>query len=265
MGKRSTVGLRDMARSAAVWAGVVALVGAAVPPMVLASPLALVDPTRALSDRYLAALGRLIVRLNPAWHVDVEHRERLDHGGPFVLVVNHQSLADVLAVAFLRHRAKFLGKEAVFKVPVFGWALRIAGEVPVDRKSHESGHRALARLGEWLDRGVSVCVFPEGTRSVDGRLGAFKLGAFRLAVDRGRPIVPVVLDGAGDFLPKKSLVMAERASVRVRVLEPVETVGLTRADVPALAAAVRARMDEALAELERARAARGGRREPDGA
>ncbi len=241
--------LRDLGRSALVWAGFAGVTLLAFPPLLLGYPLVLVDPNRALSDWYFRRIGKALVRVNPSWNVRVEGRERLASGGPFVLVVNHQSLADLIVMCFLGHPTKYLGKEAVFRVPVLGWALRIAGEVPVERGNRESGARALRALGEWLDRGVSVAVFPEGTRTDDGSLGAFKLGAFRLAVDHGRPVAPVVIRGARDLLPKHSLVFEKQANVRVRVLEPIPTAGLGADAVPALAERVRASMVAALEEM----------------
>lgn len=250
-----TFGLRgaralDVVRSALVWSGLAGVVLVAVPPMLLGYPLVLVDPNRALADSYLRTLGRALVGLNPHWKVTVEGREHLEHGGPYVIVVNHQSLVDLLAMCFLHHPVKYLGKQSVFDVPVFGWALRVAGEIPVERGSRTSGSRARERISAWLERGVSVAIFPEGTRSDDGSMGRFKLGAFELAIATGRPIVPVVLAGARDLLPKRTVVFARDAHVRVRVLPPSPTAGLSAADAGELASDVRARMQAALDVME---------------
>lgn len=218
--------------------------------MMVGYPLVLVDPNRALSDWYFRRIARALMRVNPSWVVHVEGKERLRRGGPFVLVVNHQSFADLIAMCFLDHPTKYLGKKSVFDVPVFGWALRIAGEVPVVRGDRESGVRALARLADWLARGVSVALFPEGTRSDDGSIGAFKLGAFRLAIETGRPVVPVIIAGARQLLPKHSMVFQRNARIELRVLEPEPTRGLRVDDAPALAERTRARMVTALAQLE---------------
>ncbi|MFO0572072.1 MAG: 1-acyl-sn-glycerol-3-phosphate acyltransferase, partial [Polyangiaceae bacterium] len=129
----------DVARSALIWAGFAGVTLVAVPPMVLGFPLILVDPKRAISDAYLRTIGRALVRLNPHWHVEVEGREHIDRGGPYVIVVNHQSLFDLIVTGFLHHPTKYLGKASVFSVPVFGWALKIAGEVPVERGDRASG------------------------------------------------------------------------------------------------------------------------------
>lgn len=238
------------ARSAAVWAGIAGVVLAAVPPMVLGYPLVLVDPNRRISDWYFRTLGKALVRIHPLWQVEVEGKEKLAHGGPFVLVVNHQSFADLVAMCFLDHPTKYLGKASVFSVPFFGWALRIAGEVPVVRGDRASGKSAVAALGAWLERGVSVALFPEGTRSETGAIGPFKLGAFRLAIEHRRPVVPIVLAGARELLPKKSLVFEKAATVRVRVLDAVPVEGLTEGDAQRLADDVRARMIAAYEALE---------------
>jgi 1-acyl-sn-glycerol-3-phosphate acyltransferase len=238
---------RDVARSALIWAGFAGVTLVAFPPMLAGYPLVLVDPNRALSDWYFRAIGRALVRVNPMWRVRVEGREKLARGGPFVLVVNHQSMADLIAMCFLGHPTKYLGKASVFRVPVFGWALRIAGEVPVVRGDRESGARALADLGRWLERGVSVCLFPEGTRSDDGTIGPFKAGAFKLAVEHGCAVAPVVIAGARDLLPKHSVLFERHADVRVTVLDPIPTAGLGHDDVGPLAERVRERMVAALA------------------
>jgi 1-acyl-sn-glycerol-3-phosphate acyltransferase len=239
--------LRDIARSAAIWSGFAGVVAVAVPPMVLGYPLVLVDPNRALSDWYFRTLGKALVKVNPLWRVKVEGKEKLDTGGPFVLVVNHQSFADLIAMCFLDHPTKYLGKASVFDVPIFGWALRIAGEVPVVRGNRDSGREALERLGAWLDRGVSVALFPEGTRSATGDIGPFKVGAFKLAIAHRRAVVPVVLSGARNLLPKGSLVFQGHADVCVRVLDPVSTDGYTLDDAGKLAEEVRSRMVESYA------------------
>jgi len=241
---------RDVIRSAAIWAGFAGVTLVAFPPMLLGYPLVLVDPNRALSDAYFRGIGRALVRLNPLWSVSVEGREHLEFGGPFVMVVNHQSLADLIVMCFLHHPTKFLGKASLFKLPVFGWALRIAGEVAVERGDRGSGSTALRELRKWLSRGVSVCLFPEGTRSEDGGIAPFKMGAFKLAIEAGAPILPVVLSGAAALLPKNSMLFDQRADIRVRVLRPFSTLRRKVTDTDVLAAEVRGQMIEALRELD---------------
>lgn len=236
--------IRALVRSCAIWGGFASVVVVAVPPMILGYPLVLVDPNRAISDWYFRTLAKALVRVNPLWSVVVTGKEKIERGGPYVLVVNHQSFVDLIAMCFLDHPTKYLGKESVFNVPVFGWALAIAGEVPVERGNRESGRAAIQKLGAWLDRGVSVALFPEGTRSESGAIGQFKLGAFRLAIEHGREVVPIVLSGAKDVLPKGSFIFEKKAVIRVQVLDPVATKGR---EPEALAAEVRQKMIDALA------------------
>jgi 1-acyl-sn-glycerol-3-phosphate acyltransferase len=240
---------RAVLRSAAIWTGFASIVLVGVPPMILGYPLVTLDPKRVLSDWYFRTIGKALVRINPLWSVEVEGREKLENAGPFVVVVNHQSFADLIAMCFLDHPTKYLGKASVFSVPIFGWALRVAGEVPVERGNRASGREALAKLGRWLERGVSVGLFPEGTRSESGAIGPFKLGAFRLAIEHQRPVAPVVLTGAREVLPKGSMIFEDEATIRLRVLDPIPTTGMKEDQVQALADEVRAKMLAAFEEM----------------
>ncbi|HUS66117.1 MAG TPA: lysophospholipid acyltransferase family protein [Kofleriaceae bacterium] len=242
--------VRTILRSAAIWGGMAGVVMAAFPPMMLGYPLVLVDPDRALSDWYFRTIGKAIVRANPLWRVEVVGKEKLERGGPFVLVVNHQSFADLVAMCFLDHPTKYLGKASVFRVPVLGWGMTIAGQVPVVRGDRESGKEAVGKLAGWLRRGVSVALFPEGTRSESGAIGGFRLGAFRLAIAEGRPVVPVVLSGARELLPKRSVLFEKHAVIRLQVLDAIATAGRPADGAQALADEVRARMVAAFAAAE---------------
>lgn len=166
--------------------------------------------------------ARGIIGWNPVWRLIVTGRDNIRPGKHYIVVANHQSLLDILAVAAaLPLNFKFLAKKELFYVPFMGWAMACAGYVPVDRSSHESGRRAMKRIGELLDEKVSVLLFPEGTRSPDGKIHAFKSGAFKLARDNKAEILPVVVDGTGRALPKKSLFLRHRAKFVVSIGSPV--------------------------------------------
>lgn len=165
-----------------------------------------------------------------------------------VYLANHQSLFDIPALlAAIPGRVRFLAKASLFRIPIFGWAMRAAGFVPVDRSDRTSAKTsfdaALARLGE----GVSILVFPEETRSRDGRLLPFRRGGFLLALKSGLPAVPVGVEGTFDVQSRRSFVIRprtihvrfgaaldlSRASVR-RLPETIET---TRLEIARLARA----------------------------
>lgn len=184
------------------------------------------------ASRALRGLGELIVSAFPFWRVTVEGALPAPPG-TFVVVPNHQSMVDALAVACLPRDMKWIGKEEVFRIPWLGWAFHLAGHVPVDRADKVSGSAALARLRRYLDAGIPVGLFAEGTRSRDGMLRPFRAGPFKLAIDAAVPIIPVAIVGAGAAMPPGGLSI-RRAEVRVRILPPIPTAGLTASDVDRL-------------------------------
>jgi 1-acyl-sn-glycerol-3-phosphate acyltransferase len=166
--------------------------------------------------------GRTIVRWSSIWGIVVTGREHLQKGKRYILVANHQSLLDILAVcAALPINFKFLAKRELFYIPFMGWAMAIADYIPVDRASHKSGREAMHRISRALKKGVSVLLFPEGTRSPDGKIHAFKMGAFKLARDNKIEILPVVIDGTGRALPKKSWLVKKKSTFIVSIGKPV--------------------------------------------
>jgi 1-acyl-sn-glycerol-3-phosphate acyltransferase len=163
----------------------------------------------------------------------------------FVVVPNHRSMVDALAVARLPREMKWIGKEEAFRIPWLGWAFWAAGHVPVARGDRESGAAALARLRRYLDAGVPVGLFAEGTRSRDGTLRPFRAGPFKLAIEAGLPIVPVAIAGSGAAMPPGGA-RIRPAGVRVRILAPIPTAGLGAGDVDRLREETRARIAAAL-------------------
>jgi 1-acyl-sn-glycerol-3-phosphate acyltransferase len=187
--------------------------------------------------------------VNPVWRLRVEGRERLPWHGAAVLVSNHASLADILVLFGLYRPFKWVSKESNFRLPFIGWNMRLNRYVPLVRGDPESIGRMMDACQAWLDKGVPVLLFPEGTRSEDGQLKAFKDGAFRLSMAKGCPLYPIVLSGTADVLPKHGLVLRQRANCRARVLEPVDPKPFGP-DVAAFRDAVRARMLLAKAALD---------------
>ncbi len=166
--------------------------------------------------------GRSIIDMSSIWKLVVTGREHLQAGKHYIIIANHQSMLDILAVcAALPLNFKFLAKRELFHIPFMGWAMSSAGYVPVDRASHKSGRDAIRRINRVLEKNVSVLLFPEGTRSPDGKIRAFKMGAFKLARDNKIEILPIVIDGTGQALPKKSFLIRKRSSFVVSIGKPV--------------------------------------------
>ena len=132
-----------------------------------------------------------------------------------------------------------MAKAELFEVPVVGRLMRLAGDIPVDRRDPQSRARVLVAAKQTLDRRCSVMFLPEGTRSRDGRVRGFATGAFRLAIDAGVPVLPLVIDGTRDALPKHGWRFGNAITARLRVLPPIPTDGLGPDDADALRDRVR--------------------------
>ena len=189
------------------------------------------DRVRNVVGRFFRICGTMLVRFNPLWSVKVSGWQKPRGSGPFVVVANHQSIADIPAISYLPWEMKWVSKESNFKVPGLGWMMSMAGDVRLRRGEKESAKSAMAQCKWYLDRGMSVMLFPEGTRSSDGEIMPFKDGAFRLAIETGYPILPVAVAGTRHAIPKNSWVFGVKCQARIEVLEPIETKGLTTDDV----------------------------------
>lgn len=157
------------------------------------------------AHRVAISWGRAIMFFTPGWSYTLHGRENLPQAGepPVVMVANHQSAADIWALYLTGAQFRWLSKDAVFKVPLIGLAMRWAGYVPIARGRHGSHAAAMRASAAWIRRGVSMVFFPEGTRSEDGRLREFKIGAFRLAVDEKVDVLPILIQGTRNMVQKK--------------------------------------------------------------
>ena len=167
--------------------------------------------------------------------VTVTGREHLDAEKPYIFAANHQSQFDILALqGFLGMDFRWLAKKELFKVPIWGPAMRRAGYIPVDR-SH--GRQALKSIGEAAQKiaaGTSVIIFPEGTRTRDGKMQDFKAGAMVLAIKSGVDIVPVAITGSYEILPKGKLLI-KPGNISIQVGDPIATGKYTSKDKHTLA------------------------------
>jgi 1-acyl-sn-glycerol-3-phosphate acyltransferase len=200
-----------------------------------------------LFDRRLVVLHRftcfwasLYSWLNPVWRVHVEGRERIDPAAAYVMVANHQSLLDILVLFRLFVHFKWVSKIENFRVPCIGWNMRLNRYIPLRRGDKESIEQMMTACEQTLREGSSIMMFPEGTRSVDGRLKAFKHGAFTLALRVGAPILPIIVEGTAAALPKRGFVLQGRHAIRIRVLDAIPYARFASLSVEALTEHVRA-------------------------
>ncbi len=207
------------------------------------------DRRRVVLHVYSCAWASLYVVSNPLWREHIHGRSRLPWRGPAVIVANHLSMLDILVLYGLFRPFKWVAKAELFKVPIVGWNMWINDYVPVWRGDRESVKRMMAHCRAHLARGTPLLLFPEGTRALDGHLQRFKDGAFRLAWEAKVPVIPVVITGTFQALPKHGLIMRGRMDARVEVLEAIHPRDFAGAD--ALREAARAAIAAALPEEHR--------------
>lgn len=171
----------------------------------------------------------------------LEGAANLDAAPQAVIVANHQSYLDILVIgSFLARDYRWLAKSALFHVPVMGWYIALAGHVPVYRGKQKGRNRELgAAIHRVVEEGASLLFFPEGTRSGDGRLQPFKMGAFLTAAREALPVLPIVVRGTGQLLGKGAwdLDVHSERDCRVTVLPPIAPP--SEGDVEARAVALR--------------------------
>ena len=207
------------------------------------------DPGRYAAGRAFRLLGVAQVKINPFWKFRTSGVHIADPRRPYVAVANHESYADIFLISHLPWEMKWLSKDTIFRIPVMGWMMSMAGDVRITRGHRGSAAQAIAACRDRLAKRVSVMIFPEGTRSRGGELLPFKDGAFRLAVEAGVPILPIAVAGTRHAMAKGSF-RFRRAEAICHVLEPIPTEGLGPGDVAALRERVRSLLMEARHRLE---------------
>ena len=240
----------DYIKSAIVWIIGICFLGILFPLTFIIWLLAYPFDTDRRTIHWILNLQSLIlIKIIPLWKVSVEGREKAVRGTTYVIISNHQSIIDILLVNTLGYRYKWISKIENMKVPVLGWYLRMADYIIINRGNEESKIDMLARSQECLNRGTSIMLFPEGTRSLNMETGIFKRGAFMLAIDACVPILPVIVDGTGEILPKHGVIFKSGFRLKVKVLDPVMPDTFRTKNPDELASRLRDMMNGALKEL----------------
>lgn len=163
--------------------------------------------------------------------------------GPVIFMSNHQSNFDILALyQAIPKQFSWIAKEELFSYPIFGQSMRRAGYIPLDRSDGRKSLKSMIAAAEKIRQGSSVVIFPEGTRSEDGRLIPFKKGGFLLAERAGVPIVPVAISGSGTINPAKQLRL-QPGTIRIRFAAAIPAADQTGHNRAGLMDRVRAAID----------------------
>lgn len=174
--------------------------------------------------------AKAVIGCNPYWQLKVNGLKNINKDKIYVVVANHQSLADIAVLYATRMQFKWVAKDSLFKIPFIGWCLSLTKHIRLSRGKIGSIKQAYYQAGNWLNKGMSVVFFPEGTRSETGKIAKFQNGAFKLALQEKRPILPIVIKGTSEAIPKGSWIFKTKVFGELTVLAPIATENLQPQD-----------------------------------
>jgi 1-acyl-sn-glycerol-3-phosphate acyltransferase len=191
--------------------------------------------------------SRLVLGV-PGVRVKVEQRTPLDPTRPYIFMCNHASMIDIWA-GFVGVPAsfRFIAKKQLARIPLFGWAMWAGRFIFIDRQNAVAARRSIEEAARRIKSGQSVLIYPEGTRTRDGRLMPFKKGGFHLAIDSGTDIVPMAIEGTRALMPRGAMLI-RAGEIRLQIGEPIRTAGLGPNDRERLVKQVHDRIAEMLGE-----------------
>jgi 1-acyl-sn-glycerol-3-phosphate acyltransferase len=164
---------------------------------------AFIDRSGHWSHRVASLWATTLLKLTGV-RVEISHLEPLSPGQAYIFAANHQSAFDILALlSKLKVQFRWLAKDSLFTIPIFGWAMKRTGYIPINRSHAKQAYQSLLQAAQKINEGTSVVIFPEGTRQQGDRLGPFKKGGFVLALKSKQPMIPISILGSGRILPKK--------------------------------------------------------------
>lgn len=199
----------------------------------LSLTLSLYDP-EGRRQHWCARLWCRMIAATAGARVRVHGAERIEPGASYVFLSSHQSYMDIPAMlGYLPAQLRIAAKKSLFRIPFMGWHLTRAGHIPIDRSSTHNAVASMQRAASYVRGGICAFVFPEGTRSRDGRLHNFKKGGFKLAMQAGVPIIPVTIIGSRQILPPDSIIFRP-GTIDMYVDAPIPTTGLTEEDLEPL-------------------------------
>jgi len=190
-----------------------------------------------------------IFGLPPFMKREVIGLENIDPKKAYVMTLNHNSMADIITIYNLPLVFKWVSKKEVYRIPIVGRLLYAHGDIVINRASAKEAMQLVHERGkEWLAKGASVAIFPEGTRSKNGEIHNFKAGAFLLAKDAGAPILPIVLNNTNKMV-RKGWLMNWRNHITIKILPPISAEEVAERSVKEVMADVHSSMTEALTEI----------------
>ena len=180
------------------------------------------DPSGRIVHHYARLWGKVALLANRV-SVRIEGLERVREKGPYIFMSNHQGSYDIFALlGCLPFQFRWLAKKELFSIPFFGWTMAAAGYISIDREGSRETVEAMNEAARKIREGMSVVIFPEGSRSPNGSIQPFRKGGFTLAIKSQVPIVPIAIAGSWEIMPKDTWRLAA-GNIRMRIGDPVET------------------------------------------
>ena len=190
----------------------------------------------------------ILLFFNPYWKMNICGLENIDKKRTYVIVANHQSLADIIVLYQIKTQFKWVAKDSLFSIPVLGWNMSLAKHIKLERGDFSSIKKIYREAAQWLRQGMSVLFFPEGTRSETGEVGEFQNGAFKLAIKEKVPVLPIMISGTRDAIPKGGRQFSTKINCKLQVFPAVETANLGPGDFDKLKDSIRADIVAGLAK-----------------
>ena len=199
---------------------------------------------------YLANIwGSLFTLLVPGWKIKIIGKEKLNNKSK-IIVANHQSQEDILLIYRLGVPFRWISKAEVFRIPIYGWCMNLKGDIKLQRSSKSSIKNMFIDSEKVLSKGCSITIFPEGTRSKTGELGNFKEGAFKLAQNAERPILPVVIFGTGNKFISSNFFFKGKHKVIIKILEEIPYKDFKDKDIKEFANQIRNLIESELNQIK---------------
>ncbi len=178
------------------------------------------DKYRKAPNYTLSIMARFMMKASPWWNIDIRGQEKFDDTQPTIFVCNHQSFLDMAVIYHLPWKMKWVSKRSLTYIPVMGWLVWLTGHLTINRSS-KTAIKKLDNLIEPLKDLVPVMIFPEGTRTMDGKLKSFKNGAFLLCKEHNFKLQPMVINGGFDAMPSNSSKLNPRVNFKLQVMDPI--------------------------------------------
>lgn len=171
--------------------------------------------------KYTCAWSFIVLKINFLWRIKVSGRDKIKQKETYLMVSNHQSGADIIVLFLLWAHFKWVAKKSLFYYPFIGWTMWLNRYISLERSKGSSMRKMMSEAARTLKEGNSVMIFPEGTRSKDGNLQPFKTGAFHLALDNQRPILPIAIKGTSHAIRKGGFLINKNHDIKAMVLDPI--------------------------------------------